>query len=311
MPIKIIEGLPAKESLAQEKIYTIDESRAKTQDIRPLKILILNLMPKKEVTEVQLLRLLGNSPLQVDVDFIHSSTHTSKNTHQSHLSKFYMTFDQVRDQFFDGMIVTGAPVETLPFDQVDYFEELKAIFEWSKSHVYSTAHICWGAQAALYYHFGIDKVQLDHKLFGIFPAQINHKGHPIIRGFDDCYQVPQSRHTNIRLDQLEERGGALDILSLSPLFGPDIMASKDKRQLYILGHLEYDRETLAQEYFRDLEAGENPRLPKNYFPENDPKKKPPFTWRAHANLIYYNWLNFVYQATPYELEKIKDLPIQV
>lgn len=306
MPIKIPDGLPAKEELYREKIYTIDELRAATQDIRPLRILILNLMPKKEETELQLLRLLGNSPLQVDIDFAHMTTHCSKNTDISHLAKFYMGFDEFRELYYDACIITGAPVEKLPFEEVDYFPELTCFFTWTDTHVFSTLHLCWGAQAALYHYFAIPKKMLDQKLFGIFPVHIDYKRHPIIRGFDDVYYIPESRHTYsdpARIQACEK----LDILTYSDYFGPDILAAHRNRKLFIMGHLEYDRETLKKEYIRDRAEGQPVALPLHYFPDDDPNRRPPFTWRSHANLLYYNWLNFVYQETPYELEAIKDI----
>lgn len=307
MPIKVQDNLPAIETLGNENIFVMTENRAMTQDIRPLKILILNLMPTKIITETQLLRMLGNSPLQVDVSFMHMMTHQSKNTSKSHLETFYGTFDDYKNQKFDGMIITGAPVETLEFEEVDYWDELCEIMEWTKNNVTSTFHICWGAQAALYYHYGVRKTLLDKKMFGIFPHTIvPEKKHKILlRGFDDVFYVPHSRHTGIVEEDIE-KVPELEILSTSKEAGVYILTAKSERQFFITGHSEYDKDTLANEYFRDVDKGMDIEVPKNYFPDNDPSKEPVMNWRAHANLLYSNWLNyFVYQTTPYNIDDIK------
>jgi len=300
MPIKIPNDLPAHQVLGTENIFIMRESRADTQDIRPLKILILNLMPKKIETETQLLRLLGNSPLQVDVELLQTATYTSKNTSQEHLFKFYKTFDDIKEQKFDGMIITGAPVEQMPFEAVDYWKELCAIIEWSKTHVFSTFYICWGAQAGLYYHYGIPKYPLEEKIFGIFPHTLTSSSHYLLFGFDDIFYAPHSRHTEIRAEDIAKVSD-LVILSTSEEAGVYIVASKDGKQFYITGHSEYDRDTLAQEYFRDVNANLPIKVPRNYFPGDDPSNPPPMRWRAHSNMLFSNWLNyFVYQRTPYD-----------
>ncbi len=305
MPIKIPNDLPAVKTLTDENIFVMTETRAITQDIRPLKILLLNLMPKKIETETQLSRLLGNSPLQVDFTFIHTKSHLSKNTPAEHLFTFYRTFDAVKDQTFDGMIITGAPVEQMPFEEVEYWEELCEIMEWSKTHVHSTFHICWGAQAGLYYHYGIQKYPLEEKLFGIFPHRADYKQSILLRGFDDVFPVPHSRHTTIRREDIE-KVEQLRLLSSSDEAGVYIVAAKGGRQFFITGHSEYDGWTLKSEYERDLNEGKPISIPKNYFPDDDPTKEPLVTWRAHANLLYSNWLNyFVYQTTPYDINDIK------
>ncbi|WP_166627141.1 homoserine O-succinyltransferase [Jeotgalicoccus sp. S0W5] len=306
MPIKIIEGLPVRKQLQQEQVYTIESSRAISQDIRPLKILILNLMPLKETTELQLLRLLGNSPLQVDIDFLHMSTHKSKNTPTSYLQKYYKTHDEIKDEHFDGLIVTGAPVEKFDFDKVAYINELKKVVDWAQSHVFSRFYICWGAQFALNYYHNIDKLHLDEKLFGIFDYHNVLPSHPYIRGFDDIYQVPQSRHTKINEKQVRAVDD-LEILSEHPLFGPDIITSTSQRDLFIFGHLEYDRDTLKKEYDRDIEAGADIQPPYNYYPGDNPKEKPMFQWRSHGHLLFNNWLNETYQNTLYDLSKLHKL----
>ena len=305
MPIKIPNDLPAVKTLEDENIFVMTETRAITQDIRPLKILLLNLMPKKIETETQLSRLLGNSPLQVDLELIHTKSHKSKNTSAEHLLAFYKTFDDVKDKTFDGMIITGAPVENIPFEEVEYWQELCEIMEWTKTHVHSTFHICWGAQAGLYYHYGINKHPLDKKMFGVFEHKVNYKKSILFRGFDDKFFVPHSRHTTV-LEEDIKKVKELKILSTSDEAGVYAVATKRGKQIFITGHSEYDAETLAQEYFRDLEKGLPIDIPKNYFPDNNPKKNPLVTWRSHANLLYSNWLNyFVYQTTPYDLTKIK------
>ena len=299
MPIKIPESLPARQTLESENIFTITERRAVTQDIRPLRILLLNLMPTKVVTETQLARLLGNSPLQIELELIKTSGHQSKNTSAEHMLAFYKTFDEVREQHFDGMIITGAPVEQMPFEEVDYWDELCEIMEWSKSHVTSTFHICWGAQAGLYYHFGIGKKPLDKKLFGVFAHRVERKSSMLLRGFDDTFFVPHSRHTTIDREDVEAVS-ELKILAASPEAGMYAIATDKGRQIFITGHSEYDADTLRLEYERDVKAGLPIEVPVNYFPGDDPTKEPLVTWRGHANLIYQNWLNYyVYQRTPY------------
>ncbi len=307
MPIRVQDNLPAIELLGKENIFVMTEKRALTQDIRPLKILILNLMPTKIVTETQLLRMLGNSPLQVDISFMHMKSHSSKNTSMSHIETFYGTFEDFKNQKFDGMIITGAPVETLEFEEVDYWDELCEIMDWSKTNVTSTFHICWGAQAALYYHYGIKKYPLDKKMFGIFKhtvkAEKKHK--MLLRGFDDEFYVPHSRHTEIHEEDIE-KVSELEILSTSKEAGVYIVAAKSDRQFFITGHSEYDAETLAKEYFRDVDKGLPIDIPVNYFPDDNPENEPLMKWRAHANLLYSNWLNyFVYQTTPYNIDDIK------
>ena len=305
MPIKIPNSLPATETLLSENIFVITETRALTQDIRPLKIAILNLMPTKIATETQLARLLGNSPLQVELELVQMSTHESRNTPQEHMLAFYKTFDQIKDEKFDGMIITGAPVEHLEFEDVDYWKELCEIMEWSKTHVTSTFHICWAAQAALYYHYGIGKQPLEKKLFGVFPHYKEYKASMLMRGFDDVFMVPQSRHTTIsRSDVLQVP--QLKILASSKEGGIYAMATKLGRQIFITGHSEYDAETLKNEYLRDKAAGKPIEIPKNYFPDDDPEKEPVVSWRSHANLLYSNWLNYyVYQTTPYDISSIQ------
>lgn len=300
MPIKIVQGLPVRKELERERVVTMDELRAKTQDIRPLKILILNLMPKKEATELQLLRLLGNTPLQIEVDLMYTTTHEASNTPVSHLKEFYKTFDQVKDQQYDGFIVTGAPVEHMAFNEVDYINELNAILKWSESNVFSRIFICWGAQYALYNYYGIENTKLANKLFGIYEYRVEQDDHPLLRGFNDTYHVPQSRHTTIDIAKLEDIKG-LEVVTRHPEFGPDIISSRKKRDIFLLGHLEYDRETLEHEYLRDLKAGQEIEMPVNYYPNDDDTKSPKFTWRSYAFLLYNNWLNEVYQHTYYDL----------
>ena len=305
MPIKIPNDLPAVQILADENIFAMTETRAITQDIRPLKILLLNLMPKKIETETQLARLLGNSPLQVELELIHTRSHVSKNTPMEHMLAFYKTFEDVKDRYFDGMIITGAPVEQMPFEEVEYWQELCAIMEWSKKHVHSTFHICWGAQAGLYYHYGIGKKDLPKKMFGVFPHTADYKKSILLRGFDDVFMVPHSRHTTVEREDIEAVE-QLRILASSEEAGVYICATDGGKQIFVTGHSEYDRDTLANEYFRDLNEGKEIEIPKNYFPQDNPKKSPMVSWRSHANLLYSNWLNyFVYQTTPYDIEKIK------
>ena len=304
MPIKIPNELPATKVLTDENIFVMTETRAMTQDIRPLKILLLNLMPTKIDTETQLSRLLGNTPLQVELELIHTSTHKSKNTSEEHLLSFYQTFEDVKERYFDGMIITGAPVELLPFEEVTYWDELCEIMEWTKTHVHSTFHICWGAQAGLYYHFGVPKKELDKKMFGIFPHTADYKRSILLRGFDDVFMVPHSRHTTVLREDIE-KVPALKILASSEEAGIYAIATENGKQIFITGHSEYDAGTLNKEYVRDIKLGKPIEVPKNYFPDDDPSKPPMVTWRSHANLLYTNWLNyFVYQTTPYNLEEM-------
>ena len=305
MPIKIPNELPAHKTLTDENIFVIDEHRALTQDIRPLQIAIVNLMPTKIDTETQLLRLLGNTALQVEVELIHMKSHQSKNTSAEHLLNFYKTFDDIRDAHFDGMIITGAPVEQMPFEEVAYWDELCRIMEWSRTHVHSTFHICWGAQAGLYYHFGIEKRPLPEKLFGVFPHVVERKSSILFRGFDDTFMVPHSRHTPIDRADVEACS-ALKILASSPRAGLYAMMTENGKQIFITGHSEYDAVTLEREYLRDKLAGLPIRVPENYYPGDDDTKPPLVSWRSHANLLYSNWLNyFVYQTTPYDITQIQ------
>ena len=304
MPIKIPNELPATKTLTEENIFVMTETRAMTQDIRPLQILMLNLMPTKIDTETQLARLLGNTPLQVELELIHTRSHQSKNTPQEHLFSFYKTFDDIKHRKFDGMIITGAPVEHLAFEEVEYWDELCQIMEWSKTHVHSTFHICWGAQAALYYHFGIPKYPLQEKLFGIFEHHVLKKNSILFRGFDDTFMVPHSRHTTVRLEDLQ-KVPELKILAASPIAGLYAASTENGKQVFITGHSEYDADTLKKEYLRDKNLGLPIHVPDNYFPHDDDTKDPVVRWRSHANLLYANWLNYmVYQSTPYDVEAI-------
>ncbi len=304
MPIKISNELPARSFLEQENVFVMSEERAASQDIRPLKILILNLMPTKIATETQILRLLSNTPLQVDVELMQTVTHVSKNTSQEHLTKFYKSFDEVKNEKFDGMIVTGAPVEQMEFEEVDYWDELCSIFEWAKTNVYSTFYICWGAQAGLYYHYGLKKYPLKEKMFGIFEHQPLDLFHPLMRGIDDKFYVPHSRHTEIRMDDIAKIK-ELQVLSYSPQSGVHLLSDMECRNFFSTGHSEYDADTLATEYFRDKNKGLDIQVPYNYFPDNDTTKKPPITWRSTGILLFTNWLNyFVYQRTPYDLANL-------
>ena len=305
MPIKIPNDLPAAKTLASENIFVMTETRAVSQDIRPLRILILNLMPKKIETETQLARLLGNTPLQVEPTLIRTATHQSKNVAEEHLLAFYKTFDDVKEENFDGMIITGAPVELIAFEEVEYWEELCEIMEWSKTHVHSTMHICWASQAGLYYHFGVQKTLLPEKIFGVYPHQVEHKNSILFRGFDDTFMVPQSRHTTFLREDVEKISD-LKILASSEKTGIYAVSTKNGRQIFITGHSEYDADTLHYEYERDLAQGKPIQIPENYFPDDDPKKPPIVSWRAHANLLFSNWLNyFVYQSTPYDIKQVK------
>ena len=304
MPIKIPNDLPAVKTLSDENIFVMTETRAITQDIRPLKILLLNLMPKKIETETQFSRLLGNTPLQVELELIPTKSHKSKNVTEEHLLSFYKIFDDVKDNYYDGFVITGAPVEHMPFEEVEYWDELVEIMEWSKTHVHSTLHICWGAQAGLYYHYGINKHQLDEKLFGVFPHKVDYKRSILFRGFDDNFMAPHSRHTTVLREDIEAAPG-LKILASSDEAGVYAISNKNGRQIFITGHSEYDPDTLKNEYLRDLGQGKPIKMPKNYFPDDNAKKAPKVTWRAHANLLFCNWLNyFVYQTTPYDVNAV-------
>lgn len=304
MPIKIPNNLPAAKTLLKENIFVMSENRAVSQDIRPLRLLLLNLMPKKVETETQLTRLLGNTPLQLELDLLRIESHEAQNTSQEHLLAFYKTFDDVRDDFYDGMIITGAPVEHLPFEAVDYWPELCRIMDWSLSHVHSTMHICWGAQAGLYYHYGVKKEPLEKKLFGVFPHRSEYRESMLLRGFDDVFMVPNSRHTTVPREYIEAVEG-LQILASSDEAGVLLVRHRQDRQFFIMGHLEYDALTLQGEYLRDLNAGKPIDLPKNYYPNDDPTQPPVVSWRSHANLFFSNWLNyFVYQTTPFDVTQV-------
>ncbi len=301
MPIKTQSDLPAKEILENENIFVMDENRALHQDIRPLQVLILNNMPIKQDTELQLLRALSNTPLQVDVTFMTVKSHVSQNTSASHLNKFYITLDDVRDKKFDGMIITGAPVEDISFEEVDYWEETCEIFDWAESHVTSTFYICWAAQAAFYHYYGINKAQLPHKLFGIYEHQVSNRKIPLVRGFDDIFLAPHSRHTETPSAAIHACKD-LTVLAESPVAGVFLAIAEDGRKIFVNGHPEYDRYTLKNEYFRDLNKGLPIQVPYNYFPNDNPEERPLLQWRSHSNNLYSNWLNYyVYQATPYEL----------
>ena len=301
MPIRVQSGLPAREQLENENIFVMDENRAMHQDIRPLQVCILNLMPIKEDTELQLLRAFSNTPLQIDLTFLMVKSHVSQNTSANHLNRFYTTFDEIKTRRFDGMIITGAPVEQMPFEEVDYWEEICTIMDWTRTHVTSTMHLCWGAQAALYHYFGIKKIDLPEKLFGIYKHRVFHKSTPLVRGFDDVFYAPHSRHTtNSRHDI--EACPELTILAESGEAGVMLVMDKEGSRIFMMGHPEYDRYTLDKEYKRDKEKGLPIHLPVNYYPDDDPENKPSLIWRAHANTVYTNWLNYyVYQATPYDL----------
>lgn len=300
MPIKIPDNLPAARILESENIFVMTENRAIHQDIRPLRIVILNLMPTKIETETQILRLLGNSPLQVDIELMQMATHVSKNTSREHLLLFYQKFEKLRHRKYDGMIITGAPVESLDFKDVDYWEELCEIMKWSRTHVYSTFHICWGAQAGMYYHYGIPKHSLPQKLSGVFKHRPLDLYHPLLRGFDDAFFMPHSRYTEVRQSDIDMTP-QLQTLVISERAGVSVVASADARQVFVTGHCEYDRLTLHREYTRDIKRGINPAIPQNYYPDDNPDNTPLMNWRGHANLLMSNWLNyFVYQQTPYD-----------
>ncbi len=302
MPIKVKNNLPAKKVMEQENIFMMDEIRAVTQDVRPLRIAVLNLMPLKEDTEVQLLRSLSNTPLQIVITFLTTASYIGKNTPESHLNEFYRTFDEIRKNKFDGLIITGAPVEKMEFEDVQYWEELKAIMEWSKTNVTSTFHICWGAQAGLYYHYGIHKHMLEEKISGVYELSVHHRKEPLLRGFDDVFLAPFSCYTYMDREEIAENDGLVVLADFDRL-GAGILVSRDRKQVFVLGHLEYDRMTLDHEYKRDLKKGLQIEMPENYYPENNPKKRPLLRWRGASNAIYSNWVNYyVYQETPYEWE---------
>ncbi len=306
MPIKIEKSLPAVDILKKENIFVMDSDRASHQDIRPIKILILNLMPQKIVTETQLLRLLANTPLQLEVEFLYMASHESKNTHSDHLEQFYKTFEQVKDSYFDGLIVTGAPVENLPFEAVDYWSELVSVLEWSNNHVFSTLHICWGAQAGLYARYGVQKHNMNRKLSGIYRQDVVKNTNPLMRGFDDEFQSPHSRYTEVKAADISHLND-LEILSCGEEVGLSILASKNLREVYSFGHLEYDRDTLAKEYQRDCLAGKNPHIPENYFRNDDPSTRPALSWNLPAAQFFTNWINYaVYQETPYDWKLYED-----
>ena len=307
MPIKIPNNLPAVNILAKENIFVMNETRALSQDIRPLKFVIVNLMPTKIETETQLLRLLSNTPLQMEITLLKMNSYISRNISEEHMKNFYKTFDDIKNEKFDGLIITGALVETIEFEKVDYWKELTEILKWSNRHVFSTLYICWGAQAGLYYHYGIKKYPLKEKLFGIYPLELNDSNIALFRGFDEIFYIPQSRHTEVKeedINKIEE----LEILAKSPEAGVSIVRTKDKRKIFVTGHMEYDRMTLADEYERDIRLGREIRVPFNYYPEDNPEKTPPFKWRGHANLFFINWINHhVYQETPYNLDELEKM----
>ncbi len=305
MPIKVQSGLPAREKLERENVFTMDENRAMHQDIRPIEVGILNLMPLKEDTELQILRELSNTPLQVDVTFVVVGSHESRNTSSSHLNKFYNTFDEIKEQKFDGFIITGAPVEQMEYEEVDYWEEFEQICEWTKTNVTSTMHLCWGAQAGLYHHYNIPKHKLDEKMFGIFEHKVSNRKIPLVRGFDDYFLAPHSRHTEVRREDID-KVPALTVLAESPEAGVFLLMDTTGKKIFVMGHPEYDRVTLHTEYMRDKEKGLDIQLPKNYYVDDDDAIRPNLQWRAHANALYSNWLNYyVYQATPYEYTAVQ------
>lgn len=305
MPVNIPDSLPAKALLEAENVFVMGESRAVAQDIRPLRILILNLMPLKIVTESHLLRVLSNSPLQVEVELLMTSGHTHRNTPQEHLLAFYKQFEEVRHRYFDGLIITGAPVELLDFEEVTYWKELQEIMDWSKTHVTSTFHICWGAQAGLYHHFGLKKFELGKKLFGVFEHEVLLRTEPLLRGFDDVFTAPHSRYTEVREADIEACKGVV-LLTRSAEAGPYIVISEDRRQIFVTGHPEYEANTLGEEYWRDVNKGMEMAVPDYYYPDNNPENPPRVTWRSHAHLLYSNWLNYyVYQSTPYKLGELE------
>lgn len=305
MPVKIPSALPAYQVLKNENIFVMDEDRAISQDIRPLKIAILNLMPLKEVTETQLLRVLGNTSLQIEPVFLATESYQPKNTDKEYLNAFYRTFDEIKEEKFDGFIITGAPVETLPFEEVQYWEELKTIMEWADKNVFSTLYICWGAQAGLYYRYGVPKYDLDEKRFGVFSHEVLEKNIKLLRGFDDSFNAPHSRHTEVRREDIEKHEDLM-ILAESEDAGVHIVANRDLRHIYVMGHGEYDADTLDREYRRDLDKGADIAIPENYYKLNNPDNLPLVTWRSHGNMLFANWLNYcVYQETPYDLHNLK------
>ncbi|MBQ8495665.1 MAG: homoserine O-succinyltransferase [Clostridia bacterium] len=301
MPIKVADNLPAKQILESENVYVMSESRAAHQDIRPLRLMILNLMPTKIDTETQLMRQLSNTALQLDIVLLQTATHRPAHTDRRHMAQFYRTFDQVKDQYFDGFIITGAPVEHIEFEDVDYWDELCAIMDWSKTHVFSTLHICWGAQAALYYHYGIEKQPLPQKLSGVYAHQRLQAFHPLTRGLDDTFYIPHSRNTTVSVSAVNAVP-SLETLAISHKAGLAIAARKDGRQVFFTGHCEYDRDTLNKEYLRDKVRGLNPAIPENYFPDDDPTQSPIMRWRSTGYLLFTNWVNFIYEGTPYDWE---------
>ncbi len=304
MPIKVQSGLPARETLERENVFTMDENRAMHQDIRPIEVGILNLMPLKEETELQILRELSNTPLQVDVTFVVAGSHESRNTSSSHLNKFYHTFAEVKDRKFDGFIITGAPVEQIEYEEVDYWDEFREICEWTKDNVTSTLHLCWGAQAGLYYHYGIQKYKLEEKMFGVFEHKVSNRKIPLVRGFDDYFMAPHSRHTQIRAEDIQ-KVSELTVLAESQEAGVFLVMDTTGKKIFVMGHPEYDRVTLHTEYMRDKEKGLPIQIPKNYYQDDDCTIRPNLQWRAHANTLYNNWLNYyVYQATPYEYTSV-------
>lgn len=303
MPIIIPRGLPAYKTLKDENVFVMHEKRAKTQDIRPLRLAIVNLMPTKEVTETQLIRMLANTPLQVDLELLTMDSHESKNADPLHLENFYQTFEEVKHHKYDGMIITGAPVEFLPFEEVDYWKELTEIMEYTKNNVFSTLHICWGAQAGLYYHYGIQKQILPEKVFGVFKHKLRSKKNELVRGFDEEFYAPHSRHTSVRKEDIQAVP-ELKILADSDKVGVHMVCTRDKRQVFVQGHMEYDRETLKWEYERDVRKGMDIAIPENYYKDDDPEQEVIVRWSGHGNLFFANWLNFIYQETPYDLEQL-------
>lgn len=310
MPITVVKDLPAIHKLAEENIFVMDSVRAETQAIRPLEILLVNLMPTKEVTETQILRALSNTPLQLNMTLLHTASHKATNTDEEYLHTFYRTFDQVKDKFFDGMIITGAPVELMPFESVDYWDELVEIMDWSEDHVFSTLYLCWGAQAGLYHHFGIDKQVMDHKLFGVYEHEIYNIQPNLLRGFDEVFWMPHSRHTTNSLAEVKANRN-LEILAGSEVTGAAIVRSKDNKHIFVFGHAEYDRDTLKREYDRDRSRDLDIAVPDNYYPDDDPSKIPIVRWRSVSTLLYTNWLNYyVYQETPYIIEQIQKMKFE-
>ena len=310
MPITVVKDLPAIHKLAEENIFVMDSVRAETQAIRPLEILLVNLMPTKDVTETQILRALSNTPLQLNMTLLHTASHKATNTDEEYLHTFYRTFDQVKDKFFDGMIITGAPVELMPFESVDYWDELVEIMDWSEDHVFSTLYLCWGAQAGLYHHFGIDKQVMDHKLFGVYEHEIYNMQPNLLRGFDEIFWMPHSRHTTNSLAEVKANRN-LEILAGSEVTGAAIVRSKDNKHIFVFGHAEYDRDTLKREYDRDRSRGLDIAVPDNYYPDDDPSKIPIVRWRSVSTLLYTNWLNYyVYQETPYIIEQIQKMKFE-